>query len=217
MQVTATTRGPDFDICHTFPWWNTQPIEKHLSYPASGSCRWSLLTTCSVPSISIGSVSLCCCAPDFVGSSHTPSLHRPWWIPLTSWAELRGLILGFFGLSVKTAHRLAVDEGTVVLLDCQRPSDSSNKAFPLFRALAFRWLPANRGSYFLLTLPDAQLQGRGLRLPLLEKKIVCLCSYGYHWRVATSTVTGAAAPSSIPSSLASQALWLRLAFGPYER
>jgi len=81
--------------------WNTQ-LWRTPSYPASVSCRWSLLTTCSVPVIisSPAVVRLLACAL-FRAPRYTPSnLHSALVDPLTpatSWLKFATAYSGLFG------------------------------------------------------------------------------------------------------------------------
>jgi len=121
-------------------------------------------------------------------------LHRPWWIPLTLLAELRGLFWAFW-LSVKGPRLLSTKVRRLLIVTTHPIQYQA----PLFRALASDG--SMRIEVLFLTLPDAQLQGVGFGLPFTWD--VPLLD-GYHWRVATVNPEPRR-PSSIPSSLASQA------------
>ena len=104
-------------------------------------------------------------------------LHRPWWIPLTLLAELRGLFWAFW-LSVKGPRLLSTKVRRLLIVTTHPIQYQA----PLFRALASDG--SMRIEVLFLTLPDAQLQGVGFGLPFTWD--VPLLD-GYHWRVATST------------------------------
>lgn len=104
-------------------------------------------------------------------------LRRPWWIPLTLLAELRGL-----------AWALRLQAAGPATLPTRRPrllivgSHPVQYHTPLFRRLASE--PEVASEVLYLTLPDASTQGLGFDLaftwdvPLLE---------GYRWRQARSS------------------------------
>ncbi len=107
-------------------------------------------------------------------------LRRPWWIPLTLTAELRGLA---WALRLhRRGPRLAAPARPRLLIASSHPIQYQA---PLFRALAA--CPDVDPEVLLLTLPDAIQQGEGFGVafdwdvPLLE---------GYRWRRAASTHGG---------------------------
>ncbi len=104
-------------------------------------------------------------------------LRRPWWIPLTLTAELRGL---FWALRLQRQGPKLLPPGRPRLLIAT--THPIQYQAPLFRALAS--CPELDLEVLFLTLPDAAQQGEGFGVafdwdvPLLE---------GYRWRLAAST------------------------------
>jgi glycosyltransferase involved in cell wall biosynthesis len=103
-------------------------------------------------------------------------LRRPWWIPLTLMAELRGLV---WALRLhRRGPRLASPARPRLLIASSHPIQYQA---PLFRSLAA--CPEIELEVLLLTLPDSVQQGDGFGVafdwdvPLLE---------GYRWRRAVS-------------------------------
>ncbi len=104
-------------------------------------------------------------------------LRRPWWIPLTLTAELRGLV---WALRLQLQGPKLMPPGRPRLLIAT--THPIQYQAPLFRALAT--CPEVDPEVLFLTLPDAAQQGEGFGVafdwdvPLLE---------GYRWRLASST------------------------------
>jgi glycosyltransferase involved in cell wall biosynthesis len=148
-----TTIRPDHSVGRYYYLLRTQPL-----LPALAGCAQQLLQS--------------------IRSRH--HLRRPWWIPLTLTAELRGLVwaLRLHGQGPK----LMAPGPPRLLIATTHPIQYQA---PLFRALAS--CPEVEPEVLFLTLPDAAQQGEGFGvafdwdIPLLE---------GYPWRLA-STTTGA--------------------------
>jgi len=171
---------------------NTQ-LERTPSYPCVRILRWSLLPLLLYRHFTRAVVALC--AALFV--SCTPSLHRPWWIPLTLW-----WLWAAFGFVLSVKAKFAVDGSRC----CCTTSDSYR---PLFSSTGFRWRPWESRSYFS---PCRMLSSRawGFGLPF---HLGCAYCSMVHWRVG-ATFNRAAAASS-PSSLVAKPM-VKLAFWPSE-